>query len=59
MNFEGLEIRKENIPTDRAQIADEKNELICLVIMFSPTIMVFEMSSMAHFSDFLLIAAKN
>ena len=33
LNFEGLENYKLNIPTDRRQIADEKNESICLVII--------------------------
>ena len=38
LNFEGLEIQKSNIPTDRAQSVDEKNRLICLAIMFTPGI---------------------
>ena len=33
LNFEGLENHKWNIPTDRRQIADEKNDSICLVII--------------------------
>ena len=34
LNFEGLEMQKSNIPTDRARRADEKkNGVICLVIM--------------------------
>ena len=33
LNFEGLEMQKWNIPTDRARRADEKNGVICLVIM--------------------------
>ena len=35
LNFEDLEIQKWNIPTDRAQKVDEKNGVICLVIMFT------------------------
>ena len=35
MIFEGLEMQKCNIPTDRAQSVDEKNGVICLVIMFT------------------------
>ena len=36
MNFAGLKMRKWNIPTDRAQRTDEKNGVLCLVIMFTP-----------------------
>ena len=42
LNFEGLEIKK--IPKDRAQSVDEKNGVICLVIRFTPRVMVFKMS---------------
>ena len=35
LNFEDLEIQKWNIPTDRAQKVDEKNGVICQVIMFT------------------------
>ena len=58
LNFEGLEIKKENIPTDRALRDDEKNGFICLVIMFTPRIKVIKMSKLAHFLEFLLIKAK-
>ena len=34
LNFEGLEMQKWNIPTDRTQRKDEKIGVICLVIMF-------------------------
>ena len=40
MNFEGLEIQKWNIPTDRTWRVDEKNGVIFLVIMFTPGVMV-------------------
>ena len=43
MNFEGLETQKLNIPTDRAQKVDEKNGVVCLVIMFAPRVIVFKM----------------
>ena len=57
--FEGLEMQKWNIPTDRAQKVDEKIRVICLVIMFTTRVMVIKMSKMAHFLYFLLMPAKN
>ena len=59
LNFEGLEMQKWNIPTDRAQRVDEKNGVICLVIMYTPDVMVIKMSKMAHFLYFLATPAKN
>ena len=59
LNFEGLEMQKWNKQTDRTQRADEKNGVICLVIMFAPGVMVIKMSKMAHFLYFLLMPAKN
>ena len=59
LNFEGLEMQKWNIPTDRAQRVDGKNGVICLVIMFTPQVMVIKMSKMAHFLYFLLMPSKN
>ena len=38
---------------------DEKNGIICLVIMFTLTVTVNKMSQMAHFLHFPLTAAKN
>ena len=38
---------------------DEKNGVICLVIMFAPGVMVIKMSKMAHFWYFLSMSAKN
>ena len=35
MNFEGLKMRKWNVPADRVPIVDEKNGVICLVIIFT------------------------
>ena len=44
LNFKGPEIQKCDIPTYRAQRVEEKNVIICLVIMFIPRVMVFKMS---------------
>ena len=43
---------------DKIQRVDEKNGVICLVVMFTPRVMVIEMSKMAHFLYFLLITEK-
>ena len=43
---------------DRAQNTDEKNRIICLVIMFTPRVIVLKMSEIANFSNFLLITVK-
>ena len=56
LNFEGLEMQKWNIPTDRAQGIDEINGVICQVVIFISSVMVF-MSKMAHFLYFLLMTA--
>ena len=48
LNFEGLEMQKWNKTMDRAQRADEKNEVSCLVFM----------SKMANFLYFLPMTAK-
>ena len=52
LNFYGFEIQKWNIPSERAQRVDEKNEVICLFIMFTPRIMAIKMSKMAYFCVF-------
>ena len=44
---------------DRAQRVDAENMVICLVIMFTPGVMVVKMSKMAHFLYFLLVPVKN
>ena len=59
LNFEGLEMQNQNIPTDRAQKLDGKNGTICLVIMFTPRDMGIKMSKMANFLCFLLMTGKN
>ena len=43
--------------TDRAQRRDEKNGVICLVIMFTSKVIVIKMSKMAYFY-FLLMPKK-
>ena len=43
LNFEGLEMQKWNIPTERAQRVDKRNGAICLIIMFTPRIAVIIM----------------
>ena len=42
VNFEGLEMQKWNIPTDRVLRVDKKNVIICLVIMFTYGVMVIK-----------------
>ena len=37
---------------DRAKIVDEKNRVICLVIMITARIMVIKMSKMGYFCIF-------
>ena len=59
LSFECLEMHKWNIETDRAQRADEKNEVICLVIMFNPRGMAIKTLKMAHKLYFLLIAESH
>ena len=49
LDFEGLEMQKRNIAIDRAQTIDEKNGVICLVVMYTPRVMVIKMSKMTHF----------
>ena len=58
LNFEGLEMHKGNIPTDRAD-EDDKIVVICLVIMVISRVMVIKMSRMSIFLYFLLMTAKN
>ena len=43
---------------DRAQRLDEKNGVICLLVMFTPRFMIIKMS-MTHFLYFLLMTAQN
>ena len=36
-------------PTDRAQRVDEKNEVICIVIVFTPRVKIIKISQLAYF----------
>ena len=58
LNFEGLEMQKGNIPTDRAQKVNEKNAVICLLIMFTPQFMVIKRSKNSLFFVFSADASK-
>ena len=51
LNFEGLKVKQ-------TKGVDEKNGVICLVIMFNSRVKAFGMSEMANFISFLLIRAK-
>ena len=53
-----LKCRNEITSMDRTQRVDDKNGVICLVIMFIPRIMDIKMSRMAHFLHFLLMTPK-
>ena len=46
LNFQSLEMQKENIPTNRAHRIDKKNGVICLVNMFTARIMVIMLNVM-------------
>ena len=59
LNLDGLETQKWNSATDRPQRVVDENGIICLVIMFTPRIMVIKMLEMAHFLYILLMTAKN
>ena len=52
LNFEGLETNKWNIPKDRAQKLDEKNGVICLVIMFTPRLCLLKCQKWLIFCSF-------
>ena len=58
LNFEGFEMQKLNVLTDRAPEVYEKNGVICLVTMFTPRVMIIKMSKMAHLSYSLLVKAN-
>ena len=59
LNFEGLEMQKWNIPTDRIQRSGKKNGVIHLFEMFTHWVTVIKMSQIAKFLYFLLMAAKH
>ena len=52
LNFESLEMQKLNISIDIVQRVNGKNGVICLVIMFDPSVTIIKMSQMAHFCIF-------
>ena len=54
LNFEELEKKKRNILMDVAHRVDEKNEVICLFIMFTPRAIIIKMSKMGDFCIFCL-----
>ena len=58
MNFEGLEMQKWIIPADRTQRIDEKNGVVCLVIMFTPWVTVLLCHTWLIFCIFCFMAAK-
>ena len=59
LNFERLKIQKWIVPTDRVQI-DEKNEVICLVTMFTQEDLSVAIECFAQaVINFLLSSAKN
>ena len=57
LNLEGLEMQICNIPTDRARRVDEKNGVICLVIIFISRVTVIKVSKIAHFLSSLLMTS--
>ena len=42
LNFEGVKMQKINIPANRTQKVDGKNEVICLAVIFTPKVMVIK-----------------
>ena len=48
LKLESLEMQKWNMLMGRARRIDEKNAVICLVIIFSPGVKVIKMSKLAH-----------
>ena len=52
LNFESLEMQKLNTSIDIVQRVNGKNGVICLVIMFDPSVTIIKMSQMAHFCIF-------
>ena len=58
LNFEDFEMQEWNITTDGASRVDEKNGVICLIIMFTLGLIVIKMSRMTHLLYFLLVTAR-
>ena len=59
LNSESLEMQKQHKTMVGAQRVDEKNGVICLVIMFTARVMTIKMSKMAHFSNIMLMTAQS
>ena len=57
LNFEGLEMRRWNIPTDKAQEVDDKNGVIFYLSCLLP--LSRSVSEIAYFLHFLLMPAKS
>ena len=58
VNFEGLKIQKWNISTNRARRVDAENGVTFLVIMFTPGVMVIEISKNGSFFVFFADDSK-
>ena len=52
LDFEGLEMQKWNILTDKAQTVDERDGVIYPVVMFTLRVMVIRMLKLVHFCIF-------
>ena len=59
LNLESLEMQQRNVPTERAQIVDEKTEVIFLAIKLNPRVMIVETKIIAHRLYFVLMTATN
>ena len=58
LNFQGLEMHKWNIPTQRAGRVDDKNGVIVLIIISTPGVMVIKMSKIGSFFVFFADESK-
>ena len=58
LNFQGLEMHKWNISTQRAGRVDDKNGVIVLIIMSTPGVMVIKMSKIGSFFVFFADESK-
>ena len=52
LSFKGFEMQKMNISRDRAQLVNEKNNFVCLLIIFTPRVMELKMSKMPYLCIF-------
>ena len=52
IEFGGLVVHRSNTPTDKVQRVDDKNEVICLVLVLTLGVLVFKMSQMALYFVF-------